>query len=131
MFRRTNSPACSCLSIAHEICHTFIPNTFTGARFRHLCGSGLREANEIERLCYLAASESPMPVEEFTSKADESFALKNVERRSSEFGSSFEATIFRLATAHPGVAVAGLLQYRLRKNEERFSVESMLENLNR
>lgn len=116
-------------SIAHEIGHTFFPNTMTGARFRDLCGSDSREANELERLCDLAASELLMPIEEFTSEADGSFTLKNVEKLSSKFGSSFEAAVFRLATAHPGVAVAGLLKYRLRKNEERPSAKSMQQAL--
>lgn len=35
------------------------------------------------------------------------------------FGSSFEATAFRLASAHPGIAAAGLLRYRLRVGEQR------------
>jgi hypothetical protein len=30
-----------------------------------------------------------------------------------------EATVYRLATAHPGLAVAGMLQYRLTREEDR------------
>lgn len=116
-------------SIAHEIAHTFFPNSITGARFRDLCGSDSREANELERLCDLAGSELLMPLEEFVSEVDDSFTLDSVEKLSSRFGSSFEATVFRLATAHPGIAVAGLLKYRLRKNEERLSARSMQEAL--
>jgi Zn-dependent peptidase ImmA (M78 family) len=106
-------------SIAHEISHTFFPNTMTGARFRDICGSDSREANELERLCDLAASELLMPLEEFRGELRGRFTLANVEELTEKFGSSFEATVFRLATAHPGIAVAGLLRYRLRKGEER------------
>ena len=60
-----------------------------------------------------------MPLEEFRGELRGRFALASVEELSEKFGSSFEATVFRLATAHPGVAVAGLLRYRLRKGEER------------
>jgi Zn-dependent peptidase ImmA (M78 family) len=105
-------------SIAHEISHTFFPNTMTGARFRDICGSGSREANELERLCDLAASELLMPLEEFRGELCGVFSLAKVEQLTETFGSSFEATLFRLATAHPGIAVAGLLRYRLRKGEE-------------
>jgi Zn-dependent peptidase ImmA (M78 family) len=106
-------------SIAHEISHTFFPNTMSGARFRDICGSNSREANELERLCDLAASELLMPLEEFRGELCGRFTLAKVEELSERFGSSFEATAFRLATAHPGIAVAGLLKYRLRKEEER------------
>jgi Zn-dependent peptidase ImmA (M78 family) len=106
-------------SIAHEIGHTFFPNTMKGARFRDICGSDSREANELERLCDLAASELLMPIEEFTGELNGFFTLANVEKLADRFGGSFEATAFRLATAHPGFAVAGLLRYRLRKGEER------------
>ena len=106
-------------SIAHEISHTFFPNTMTGARFRDICGSDSREANELERLCDLAASELLMPLEEFRGELRGQFTLANVEALTEKFGSSFEATVFRLATAHPGIAVAGLLRYRLRRGEER------------
>src|SRR6266404_5893199 len=99
-------------SIAHEIGHTFFPNTMTGARFRDICGSDSREANELERLCDLAASELLMPLEEFRGELRGRFTLANVEELTEKFGSSFEATVFRLATAHPGIAVAGLLRYR-------------------
>ena len=60
-----------------------------------------------------------MPLEEFREELRGRFALASVEELSEKFGSSFEATVFRLATAHAGIAVAGLLRYRLRKGEER------------
>src|SRR5438105_4255717 len=52
-------------SVAHEIGHTFFPNSPSGARFRTMCDPDSREANELERLCDLAASELLMPIREF------------------------------------------------------------------
>jgi len=106
-------------SIAHEISHAFFPNSVTGARFRTICESGSKEANEIERLCDLGASELLMPIREFQREVAGDYSLTNVEKLCAIFGSSFEATTFRLATAHPGNAAAGLLRYRLRLDEER------------
>lgn len=105
-------------SIAHEVGHTFFPNTSGGARFRELCESDSREANELERLCDLAASELLMPIEEFQNEAGE-YSLRSVARLMQRFGSSFEPTVYRLATAHPGLAAAGLLKFRLKKEEQR------------
>jgi IrrE N-terminal-like domain len=106
-------------SIAHEIAHTFFPNTTPGARFRSLCGSDSREANELERLCDLAASELVMPFEDFQHEAGDQFCLEKVPQLCRRFGSSYESTVFRLATANPGIAAAGLLRYRHRKSEDR------------
>ncbi len=106
-------------SIAHEITHTFFPNSITGARFRTLCDPGSREANELERLCDLGASELLMPTDEFRALVGIHFGLDYVERAMAVFGSSYESTVFRMATAHPGLAAAGLLRYRLTKEEER------------
>jgi len=105
-------------SIAHEIAHTFFPNTSPGARFRGLCTSDSREANELERLCDLAASELVMPLEEFRAEARNDFRLQAIPCLSEIFGSSYEATVFRLATANPGIACAGLLRCRWKKNEK-------------
>lgn len=106
-------------SIAHEISHTFFPNTMTGARFRDLTAPDSREANELERLCDLGASELLMPTEEFLAEVQGFFTLTRTQELAEKFGSSFEATVFRLATANPGVALAGLLKYRRRLEEER------------
>lgn len=106
-------------SLAHEISHTFFPNSVSGARFRTMCDPDSREANELERLCDLAASELLMPFEEFSRATRNEMGLHLVEEISTVFGSSYESTVFRLATAHPGIAAAGLLRYRLRKGEER------------
>ena len=111
-------------TIAHEITHTFFPNSTSGARFRSICESNSREANELERLCDLGASELLMPLKDFQRHAAGRFSLRNVEELSQAFGSSFEATVFRLATAHPGRAVSGLLRYRLSLPEQRKAVQT-------
>jgi Zn-dependent peptidase ImmA (M78 family) len=106
-------------SIAHEISHTFFPNSVSGARFRSICRSDSKEANELERLCDLGASELLMPTDEFRKATAGDFGLHAAQDLSERFGSSFEATVFRLASAHPHVAVAGLLRFRLTVSEER------------
>jgi Zn-dependent peptidase ImmA (M78 family) len=105
-------------SIAHEIAHTFFPNSIRGARFRAICASDSREANELERLCDLGAAELLVPHDGFHSALGRDFGLQAVPRLSERFGSSYEATAFRLATTYEGVALAGLLRYRLRVSEE-------------
>jgi Zn-dependent peptidase ImmA (M78 family) len=106
-------------TIGHEIIHTFFPNSRNGARFRSLTSPGSRESNELELLCHLGASELVMPIEEFQRQTSGRFSLASVQRLSSYFGTSFEATVYRLATAHPGLAVAGMLQYRFTREEDR------------
>lgn len=111
-------------TIAHEITHTFFPNSTGGARFRSICESNSREANELERLCDLGASELLMPLRDFRRHAAGRFSLRNVEEFSQAFGSSFEATVFRLASAHPGKAISGLLRYRLSLPEQRRATQT-------
>jgi len=106
-------------TIAHEITHTFFPNSLKGARFRSITNPDSREANELERLCDLGAAELVMPLGQFQRESGNEYGLAAVARLASRFGTSFEATAFRLATAHPGTAVAGLLRYRLTRSEER------------
>jgi len=106
-------------SIAHEIAHTFFPNSICGARFRNIHESGSREAGELERLCHLGAAEILMPIEDFQDVAAGNYGLTNVETLATFFGSSIEATVYRLATAHPDKAVAGLLQYRTSDEQQR------------
>lgn len=106
-------------SIAHEVAHTFFPTSTAGARFRNIHTSDSKEANELERLCDLGAAELLMPIEDFRLAAVGSYGLAMVERCSRTFGSSFEATAYRMASAHPGKAVAGLLKYRLSVPEQR------------
>jgi IrrE N-terminal-like domain len=106
-------------TIGHEIIHTFFPNSTNGARFRSITNPDYREANELERLCDLGAAELVMPVDDFRREAKGHFALADVERLASRFGTSLEATAFRLATANPGLAVAGLLRFRRTIQEQR------------
>ena len=106
-------------SIAHEISHTFFPNSMNGARFRAICADDSKEANELERLCDLGAAEILLPYEKFRSALGKEFGLHAVPRLSERFGSSYEATAFRMATTYDGIALAGLLRYRLRVSEER------------
>jgi Zn-dependent peptidase ImmA (M78 family) len=106
-------------SIAHEIVHTFFPPSGSGARFRSLCADDSREANELVLLCHRGAAELLMPVEEFAAEIGDEASLSSVPRLCHRFGSSYEATVYRLATAHSGVALAGLLQFRYRKEELR------------
>ena len=106
-------------SIAHEITHTFFPNSIKGSRFRNICAEESREGNELERLCDLGAAEILMPLEDFQTVAVGEYNLASVDRLSHFFGSSKEATIYRMATAHPGRAVAGLLKYRHTLSEQR------------
>jgi len=106
-------------SIGHEISHSFFPNSVAGSRFRNICDSGSKEANELERLCDLGASELLMPLDDFRMAVANNYTLVRLKGLAAHFGSSLEATAFRLATAHPGLAVAGLLRYRRRVGEER------------
>ena len=122
LFNPNRPPSRVAFTIAHEISHTFFPNSLTGARFRSICQSNSKEANELERLCDLGASELLMPITEFQKVADGNYSLSNVENLSGVFGSSYEATAFRLASAHPGIAVSGLLRYRLTMKEQRRSL---------
>lgn len=106
-------------TIGHEIIHTFFPNSTKGARFRSITNPDSREANELERLCDLGAAELVMPLDEFQREANGDYTLSDIERLAACFGTSLEATAFRLATAHPGLAVAGLLRFRRTLQEER------------
>ncbi len=124
LFNPNRPPGRVAFSIAHEISHTFFPNSLSGARFRSICQSNSKEANELERLCDLGASELLMPITEFQKAADGNYSLNNVEYLSGVFGSSYEATAFRLASAHPGIAVSGLLRYRFTVKEQRRSLST-------
>ena len=105
-------------SIAHEIAHTFFPSTSGGARFREMTASDSQEMSELERLCDLGAAEVLMPREEFRTSVDGHWSIESVEHLVGEFGSSREATVFRLASAYPGVAAAGLLRFRRTKGDQ-------------
>jgi hypothetical protein len=59
-----------------------------------------------------------MPREEFQAAVGEHWGIESVERLIAEFGSSREATVFRLASAYPGMAAAGLLCFRRTKGDQ-------------
>ena len=119
VYNPVRPPGRVAFSVAHEIAHTFFPNSISGARFRTMCTADSREGNELERLCDLAASELLMPLEEFRSVAGKGMGLHLVEQLSAIFGSSFESTVFRMATSYLGLAAAGLFRYRVTKAEQR------------
>jgi Zn-dependent peptidase ImmA (M78 family) len=119
LYNPKRPPGRVAFSVGHEIAHTFFPNSVTGSRFRNICESSSKEANELERLCDLGASELLMPIDDFQAAAGGNYSLMNAQKLATLFGSSFEATTYRLATAHPGFSVSGLLRYRQRKDEER------------
>jgi len=106
-------------SIAHEITHSFFPTTGTGARFRSMCREDSREAQELERLCDLGASELTLPQGRFERVvARVGFGIGSVDGIAKEFGTSFEATLYRMASAADFPAAAGLARFRFRKGEE-------------
>jgi len=113
-------------SIAHEIAHTFFPSTSGGARFREMTATDSQEMDELERLCDLGAAEVLMPKEEFQASVALDWSMKSVDRLTGEFGSSREATVFRLASAYPGIAAAGLLCFRRTKGDQA-KLKSMLQ----
>src|SRR5208283_1935611 len=65
LYNPTRQPGRIAFSIAHEIAHTFFPNSIKGARFRSICADGSKEANELERLCDSGAAELLMPHDTF------------------------------------------------------------------
>ncbi|MGA2047277.1 MAG: ImmA/IrrE family metallo-endopeptidase [Terracidiphilus sp.] len=105
-------------SIAHEIAHTFFPSTSGGVRFREMCESDSREANQLERLCDAGAAELLMPKEQFQKCVGQHWTMEALPRLTEHFGSSVEATAFRLASAHPGIAAAGSLRFRRTKGDQ-------------
>lgn len=119
LYNPSRSRARVAFSIAHEITHTFFPNSVSGARFRTVCREDSKEANELERLCDLGGSEIVLPESDFREAVGRRFSLTEVKRVSEVFGTSFEATAFRMATAHPAIAIAGLVRFRLTKDEQR------------
>jgi len=106
-------------TIAHEIIHTVFPNSSSGARFRAITTPSSREANELERLCDLGAAELVLPLHDFRRVVCGGYNLTNVERVAKHFGTSLEATAYRMASAHPGIAIAGLLCFRRKVGEDR------------
>lgn len=86
-------------TIAHEITHSFFPNSRAGAQFR----SAQRNDGpppELERLCDIGAAVLCMPTSAFRAVAGHAQpTLAVVDDLRREFGTSFEATAYRVATA--------------------------------
>ena len=120
IFYNSNSPLSRIVfSIAHEISHSFFPTSHTGARFRALSAGGSKESLELEMLCHFGASELTMPREPFLKVVDRiGFAINRVDKIREEFGTSFEACLYRLAATARFPAAAGLAKFRLRLGEE-------------
>jgi Zn-dependent peptidase ImmA (M78 family) len=117
-FNPDRPPGRVAFSIAHEISHTFFPATNTGAQFRELISEESDGVSELEMLCHAGAAELLMPIQDFQRVAGNDWTIRNVPRLMQEFGASFEATVFRLATAHQGIAVAGSARFRRTKGDE-------------
>lgn len=134
-YDRSFSDARINFSIAHEIVHTFFPNSVSGARFRAINSPDSREANELERLCDVGAAELIMPADEFNQVLGSEYGLATVPRLAALFGTSYEATVYRLASAATQrIAIAGLLRHRFRKDEirklERSRQQSLFDEVN-
>ena len=109
-------------SIAHEIIHSFFPNSHSGARFRALSGDGSQGSLELEMLCHFGASELTMPRESFLRVVQGiGLGIGHVDQIREPFGASIEACLYRLATTAPFPVAAGLAKFRLRRAEEEAS----------
>jgi len=105
-------------SIAHEIIHSFFPNSDVGAQFRSGHKAGTGPAPELELLCDYGAAELTMPRVEFAQAVEEiGFGLEYIDAVRQRFGTSFEASAYRLATTSPLPVAVGLFHYRLAKGQ--------------
>jgi hypothetical protein len=100
-------------SIGHEITHSFFPTTKAGARFRSICRQDSRSARELEMLCDLGASLLTMPTNSFRQAMKRvGFGLAGINSIRAEFGTSFEACVYRMGSAAPFAAAAGMFRFR-------------------
>jgi len=120
IFYNTNMPTPRVIfSIAHEIVHYFFPTSRVGARFRAICKEGSKGSRELEMLCHFGASELAMPSADFKRAVRRhGFGFASVDAIRQEFGTSFEACVYRMAETAPFPAAAGLLKFRRRLSEE-------------
>ncbi len=105
-------------TIAHEIAHSFFPNSDEGAHFRsaHRVGGAVPE---LESLCDYGASMLTMPEDAFRRVlVGTGVTLEAVDSLRRRFGTSYEATLYRIATAAPGPVAAGRFCYRSTKSED-------------
>ena len=104
-------------SIAHEIVHSFIPGTNSGVRFRSTYSAASRPIRQLEMLCEFGAALLTMPEVAFSEavqRAGFGLAFVDVVRR--QFGTSFEATMYRMAQVSAGAAAVKLF-HRLSKDQ--------------
>lgn len=107
-------------SIGHEIVHSFFPSSRYGAQFRSLAAVDSRPGRELELLCDHGAAELTMPHDAFASRAAGfDLSLKSVDAIREPFGTSFEATVYRLAQLAPMPAATALFRWRHSREGER------------
>jgi Zn-dependent peptidase ImmA (M78 family) len=103
-------------SIAHEIVHSFVPATRSGVRFRSTYSPASRPGRQLEMLCEFGAALLVMPDAAFAaSLLRHGFGLASVDAVRRQFGTSFEATTYRMAQVAPFPAAAVKLHHRLSK----------------
>ena len=103
-------------SIGHEIVHSFVPSSTSGARFRSTYSPSSKPMRQLELLCEFGAALLTMPDEPFkTAVQRNGFGLESVNAIRRQFGTSFEATTYRMAQTAGFGAAAVKLQYRLSK----------------
>jgi Zn-dependent peptidase ImmA (M78 family) len=114
-------------SIAHEIIHSFVPTSNAGVRFRSRYSSGSREGRELEMLCEFGAALLIMPDVAFVAAVERhGFGLNHVGQVRIQFGSSYEATTYRMAQTVSFPAAAVKLRYRLSKQQQQAGPSSGL-----
>jgi Zn-dependent peptidase ImmA (M78 family) len=112
-------------SIAHEIVHSFIPSSTAGVRFRSMHSPTSKQSRELEMLCEFGAALLIMPEGAFMAAvARHGFGLANVDQIRRQFGSSFEATTYRVAQTARFAAAAAKLKYRLSKQQQQVGPSS-------
>ena len=101
-------------SIAHEIVHSFVPSSTSGVRFRSAYSPASKPIRQLEMLCEFGAALLVMPEDAFKAAAQRhGFGLEFVNQIRRQFGTSFEATTYRLAQTARFGAAAVKLQFRL------------------
>lgn len=105
-------------SIGHEIAHSFFPNSKAGVRFRSAHTSTSKPGRELEMLCEFGGAQLAMPTKDvLESIRTHGFGLANVPTIANRFGTSFEATVYRVAQVVGFPAAALKLQYRFSKKD--------------
>lgn len=123
----SNRPASRIVhSIAHEIVHTFFPNSRDGAQFRSLQRVG-GPVPELEQLCDYGAGALTMPTPEVRRLiARVGISLRTVDEVRAHFGTSYEATLYRMVKTASAAVAAGRFCYREPKGHGRRSAQGNL-----